>query len=39
LTMGGGGRDGLRTARDAAAVMAYTRRGYADNELIMGWFG
>jgi hypothetical protein len=32
--MGGEGGDGFCIDRDAAAVMAYTRRGYADNELI-----
>jgi len=37
--MKGGDYDGLRTTRNAAAVMAYTCRGYANNESIMGWFG
>jgi hypothetical protein len=32
--MGGGGSDGFCTDHDAAAIMVYTRRGYANNELI-----
>jgi len=36
---GGGSDDGLHIARDAATIMAYTCRGYVDNESIMGWFG
>jgi hypothetical protein len=36
---GGGSDDGLHIACDAATIMAYTCRGYVDNESIMGWFG
>ena len=35
---GGGSNDGLHTAHYATTVMAYTCRGYVDNESIMGWF-